>query len=100
MVLNKRQRHFVNASQQVGSHVLVNWDINKYLKSARTTITDAEFESLKTGILETVLVGDDIYKNTDPKGTFSQIMISEYSIMYIWFVLFLIINQIHLSKRT
>ncbi len=44
------------------------------MKSARTTITDAEFESLKTGILETVLVGDDIYKNTDPKGTFSQIM--------------------------
>jgi len=36
-------------------------------KLTRTTITDAEFESLKTGILETVLVGDDIYKNTDPK---------------------------------
>ena len=40
------------------------------MKHGRTGITDAEYESLKTGILETVLVGDDIYKNTDPRGTF------------------------------
>ena len=40
------------------------------MKHGRTGITNAEYESLKTGILETVLVGDDIYKNTDPRGTF------------------------------